>query len=125
VPAPFDPFAAIGLPAISFGQTNLVKVRRIVATVQFGVHLAAELRREDPEFYLSAPDMTRGIRTSHFVLGCIHHAVGANLGRSETGRALEELVKRFHRWKPAGPSASIPSMDIQTYLQVPVVLERR
>ena len=68
-------------------------------------------------------DVTRGVEPRHLSFGWgLHHCIGATLGRAETRITLEGLIQRFVGWEIAGEVSRNPSMLVNDYQHVPVIL---
>lgn len=71
-------------------------------------------------------DITRGIEPKHLSFGWgLHRCIGAALGRSEIRLTLEGLVERFSGWEIAGEVQRNPSMLVNDYKDVSIILTEK
>jgi cytochrome P450 len=71
-------------------------------------------------------DVARSTTQKHLSFGWgVHSCIGAGLARSEIRTVLEGMRERFAGWELTGETARNPSMVVNDYKSVPLILTRR
>jgi cytochrome P450 len=116
-------------PVIHFGRraTQPLVIRdQEIAEGDFVVMLYGSANRDQDVWPdADAFDVTRVAEQKHLSFGWgLHRCIGAALGRAEIRITLEGLIERFAGWEIAGQVERHPSMLVNDYKSVPIVLTR-